>query len=134
MRTVTDGTLCRLARFDERRLRTEEKEVWGTAGGREENRFSRQGHKWIWRVKPKIIHTRTFSCADDHPIVYYTFDDNNKAMCEYCSTHFVYEPEEKTHSEEMQDELEPIPCPMHEDYDDQESNDDYVNKILKGSG
>ena len=26
-----------------------------------------------------------------------------------------------THSEEMQDKLEPIPCPMHEDYDD----DDY---------
>jgi hypothetical protein len=87
-------------------------------------------------MKPKVIHTRTFSCADDHPIVYYTFDDNNKAMCEYCSTHFVYEPEKKllpltthyipgltekpTHSEEMQDELEPI--------------DNYVNKILKGSG
>ena len=26
--------------------------------------------------------------------------------------------ETKTHSEEMQDELEPIPCPMHEDYDE----------------
>jgi hypothetical protein len=25
-----------------------------------------------------------------------------------------------THSEEMQDKLEPIPCPMHEDYDDEE--------------
>ena len=25
----------------------------------------------------------------------------------------------KTPSEEMQDELEPIPCPMHEDYDDE---------------
>jgi hypothetical protein len=24
----------------------------------------------------------------------------------------------QTHSQEMQDELEPIPCPMHEDYDD----------------
>tara|TARA_R100001244_G_scaffold14875_3_gene16448 strand:+ start:1606 stop:1896 length:291 start_codon:yes stop_codon:yes gene_type:complete len=86
------------------------------------------------KYKPKVIHTRTFYCDDDHPIVYYTFDDNNKAMCEYCSTHFVYEPEEKTHSEEMQDKLEPILCPMHEDYDDQESNDDYVNRILKGSG
>ena len=39
-----------------------------------------------------------------------------------------------TPSEKMQDELEPIPCPMHEDYDDSETNDDYVNKILKGSG
>ena len=95
------------------------------------------------KMKPRIIHKRTFSCANDHPIVYYTFDDNNKAMCEYCSTHFVYEPkdfydkmleekelldmglkdsirqkEERTPSEEMQDKLEPILCPMHEDYDD----------------
>ena len=89
-----------------------------------------------YNVKPKIIHTKTFSCANDHPIVYYTFDEHNKAMCEYCATQFVYEPKKKllpltdhyipsltekpTHSEEMQDELEPI--------------DDYVNKILKGSG
>ena len=77
--------------------------------------------QYVVKTKPKVIHTRTFSCADDHPTVWYTFDDNNKAMCEYCSTHFVYEPkEEKTHSEEMQDKIEPI--------------DDYVNKILKGSG
>ena len=71
--------------------------------------------------KPKVIHTRTFSCADDHPIVWYTFDKDNKAMCEYCSTQFIYEPKEKTHSEEMQDKIEPI-------------DNDYVNKILKGSG
>jgi hypothetical protein len=107
-------------------------------------------------VKPKVIHTRTFSCADDHPIVWYTFDENDEATCEYCSAKFVYEPEdpikkekellemsmkesirqkeERTPSEEMQDRLEPIPCPMHEDYDDLETNDDRVNKILKGSG
>jgi hypothetical protein len=85
-------------------------------------------------MKPTVIHTRTFSCADDHPIVWYTFDKNNKAMCEYCATQFVYEPKEKTYSEEMQDKIEPIPCPMHEDYDDPETNNDYVNKILKGSG
>jgi len=72
-------------------------------------------------MKPKVIHTRTFSCADDHPIVYYTFNKDNKAMCEYCSTHFIYEPEEKTHSEEMQDKIEPI-------------DHDHVNKVLKGSG
>ena len=42
-------------------------------------------------IQPTIIHTRTFSCANDHPIVFYTFDENNKTMCEYCSTHFVYE-------------------------------------------
>jgi|TARA_R110000744_G_scaffold26157_4_gene64589 uncharacterized Zn-finger protein len=64
----------------------------------------------------KIIHTKTFSCADDHPIVWYTFDETNKALCGYCSAKFIYQPE-KTSSEEMQDELEPIPCPMHEDYD-----------------
>ena len=96
-------------------------------------------------MKPTVINTRTFSCANDHPIVWYTFDKNNKAMCEYCATQFVYEPkdfhdkmveekelldmsmkesikqkEERTHSEEMQDKLEPIT--------------NYVNKILKGSG
>jgi uncharacterized Zn-finger protein len=126
-------------------------------------------------MKPKIIHTQTFSCEDDHPIVWYTFDNKvdstdktNKGyvVCEYCYTKFVYEPkkkllplkdhwipglterptqkdfydkvqeekkllnmsmkesikqkEERTHSEEMQDKLEPIT--------------NYVNKILKGSG
>ena len=110
-------------------------------------------------MKPKIIHTKTFSCADDHPIVWYTFDETNKALCGYCAAQFVYEEEdfhtkmlkerkllnmsmkesirqkeERTPSEEMQDKLEPIPCPMHEDYDDVETKDDYVNKILKGSG
>ena len=29
----------------------------------------------------------------------------------------IRQKEERTPSEEMQDELEPIPCPMHEDYD-----------------
>ena len=35
-----------------------------------------------------------------------------------------YKEMEQTHSEEMQDELEPIPipCPMHEDYDDEKDN------------
>ena len=95
--------------------------------------------------KPKIIHTKTFSCENDHPIVYYTFDKNNKAVCEYCYTKFLYEPKdfhtkmkeekelldmsmkesikqkkERTPSEEMQDSPEPI--------------NNYVNKILKGSG
>ena len=94
----------------------------------------------------KIIHTKTFSCDDDHPIVWYTFDETNKALCGYCATEFVYEEkdfhdkmveekelldmsmkesirqkEERTYSEEMQDKIEPI-------------DDDYVNKILKGSG
>ena len=30
-------------------------------------------------------------------------------------------PYNKTHSEQMQDKLEPIPCPMHEDYDDEKN-------------
>ena len=35
-----------------------------------------------------------------------------------------YKETEPTLSEEMQDELEPIPmsCPMHEDYDEEENN------------
>ena len=95
----------------------------------------------------KVIHTKTFSCDNDHPIVWYTFDENNKAICGYCATQFVYEEEdfytkmleekellnmglkdsikqkeERTPSEEMQDKLEPIPCPMHEDYDDEKIN------------
>ena len=94
----------------------------------------------------KIIHTKTFSCDDDHPIVWYTFDETNKALCGYCATQFLYEEkdfhtkmleekelldismkesikqkEERTYSEEMQDKIEPI-------------DNDYVNKILKGSG
>ena len=103
-------------------------------------------------MKPKIIHTKTFHCDDDHPIVWYTFDKDNKAMCHYCATQFVYEPkdfytkmqeekelldmsmkeslrqkeeriekEKKTHSEEMQDKIEPI-------------DHDHVNRVLKGSG
>ena len=97
----------------------------------------------------KIIHTKTFHCDDDHPIVWYTFDKDNKAMCHYCAAQFVYEPEDpvkkekellemsmkeslrqkeeriekekKTHSEEMQDKIEPI-------------DHDHVNRVLKGSG
>ena len=74
-------------------------------------------------MKPKIIHTKTFSYADDHPIVYYTVDENNEAICEYCSAKFIYQPE-KTSFEEMQDELEPIPMPclMHEYYNEEEYN------------
>ena len=59
-------------------------------------------------MKPTIIHTRTFSCANDHPIVWYTFDKNNEAVCEYCYDKFIYEPEDRTYSEEMQDKIEPI--------------------------
>ena len=94
---------------------------------------TREIEKDISMDEPKIIHTKTFSCANDHPIVWYTFDKDGKAMCEYCATHFVYESkdfhtkmleekeildismkesirqkEERTTSEKMQEELEPI--------------------------
>ena len=108
-------------------------------------------------MKPKIIHTKTFYCDgsedeyDQHPRVHYTFnnrvDSTDEKMferrgyvvCEYCYRKFKYEPEkpaqkdfytkvqeekeERTHSEEMQDKLEPIA-----------DREDYVNRILKGSG
>ena len=77
------------------------------------------------KKKFTVIHTKKFSCANDHPIVWYTVDDENKAVCEYCYTKFLYElldvsmkesfrqrderiKKEKTRSEEMQNELEPI--------------------------
>jgi uncharacterized Zn-finger protein len=131
-------------------------------------------HKVVQEMKPKIIHTKTFYCDgpedefDQHPRVYYTFDnkvdstdktDKGYVVCEYCYAEFIYkekdfytkmleekdlldmglkdsirQKEERTPSQEMQDKLEPIPCPMHEDYDDVETKDDFVNKILKGSG
>jgi len=103
--------------------------------------------------KPIIIHTKTFYCDgskddyDQHPRVHYTFDnkvdstdktDKGYVVCEYCYAEFKYvEKEEKTHSEEMQDKLEPILCSMHEDFDEPESSadrEDFVNRILKGSG
>ena len=94
---------------------------------------TREIEKDISMDKPKIIHTKTFSCADDHPIVWYTVDKDNKGVCEYCYTKFLYKPkdfhtkmleekemldismkesirqkEERTPSEKMQEELEPI--------------------------
>ena len=94
---------------------------------------TREIQKDISMDEPKIIHTKTFSCADDHPIVWYTVDKDNKGVCEYCYTKFLYEPkdfhtkmleekeildismkesirqkEERTTSEKLQEELEPI--------------------------
>jgi actin-related protein len=84
-------------------------------------------------MKPKIIYTKKFHCDDDHPIVYYVVDENNKGMCEYCGAKFIYEEkdfydkaqeekesldmsmkeskrqkDERTPSEKLQDDLEPI--------------------------
>ena len=85
-------------------------------------------------------------------------------VCEYCYRKFKYEEkdfydkaqeekeilnmsmkeskrqkDERTPSEKLQDDLEPIPisCPMDDYYDEPKSSsdwDDYVNKILKGNG
>ena len=90
--------------------------------------------------------------------------DKGYVVCEYCYRKFKYEEkdfydkaqeekeilnmsmkeskrqkDERTPSEKLQDELEPIPisCPMDDYYDEPKSSadwDDYVNKILKGSG
>jgi len=87
----------------------------------------------VMKPKPKIIYTKEFSCADDHPIVYYVVDNNNEGVCEYCNAKFIYkekdfydkaqeekkllamsmkeskrQKDERTPSEKLQDELEPI--------------------------
>ena len=91
----------------------------------------KQKKKFFKEMKPKIIHTKTFYCDDDHPIVYYIVNENNEGVCEYCYTKFVYQPLEQTSSEKIQDELEPIPCPIHEDYDEEEDNQKSSNKKLE---
>ena len=40
-------------------------------------------------MKPKIIHTKEFSCDVDHPIVYYVVDNNNEGVCEFCNAKFM---------------------------------------------
>jgi len=85
------------------------------------------------KSEPKIIHTKEFSCSDDHPIVYYVVDNNNEGVCEYCYTKFIYKEkdfydkaqeekklldmsmkeskrqrDERTPSQKLQDEIEPI--------------------------
>jgi uncharacterized Zn-finger protein len=82
----------------------------------------RRKEKFYNEMNTKIIHTKTFYCDgseedyDKHPRVHYTFDnkvdstdktDKGYVVCEYCYAEFIYEPQ---------------------------TTDDYVNKILKGSG
>ena len=85
-------------------------------------------------MKPTIIHTKTFSCANDHPIVWYTFDENNKAMCEYCATHFIYEP--KDFHTKMLEEKKLLDMGLKESIRQKEEREKkkFVNEILKGSG
>ena len=102
-------------------------------------------------MKPKIIDTEIFSCANDHPIVWYTFGKDGKAMCEYCATHFVYEP--KDYHTKMLEEKEILDISMKESFRHRDEriekekktyseemqdkiepiDNDYVNKILNGS-
>ena len=86
------------------------------------------------KMKPKIIHTKKFSCADDHPIVWYIFDDNNKAMCEYCATQFVYEP--KDFYDKAQEEKKLLDMGLKDSIRQKEEREKkkFVNDILKGSG
>ena len=110
-------------------------------------------------MKPKIIHTRTFSCFDDHPIVYYTFDENNEAICEYCSAKFIFKPKD-FHDKMVEDKelldmsmkesirqkeertadhyipgITERPTPSEKMQDELEPiDDDHVNRVLKGSG
>jgi DNA-directed RNA polymerase subunit RPC12/RpoP len=110
-------------------------------------------------MKPKVIHTETFSCADDHPIVWYTFDKNNEAICEYCSAKFIFKP--KDFHDKMVEEKELLDMSMKESIRQKEErtadhyipgitkrptpsekmqdelepiDDDHVNRVLKGSG
>ena len=79
----------------------------------------KQKKKFFREMKSKIIHTKTFYCDDDHPIVYYIVNENNEGVCEYCYTKFVYQPLEQIPSEKIQDEEE----------DNQKSSNKKLEKI-----
>ena len=55
-----------------------------------------------------IIHTKEFSCEDDHPLVYYVVDEKGEGVCEYCYKRFKYE--------------------------EKKDNQEFVNDVLRGSG
>ena len=77
-------------------------------------------------MNPKIISTKTFSCDNDHPIVWYTFDEDNKVMCGYCSTQFVYEP--KDFHTKMLEETELLDMSMKEPF---RQRDERIEKLKK---
>ena len=77
-------------------------------------------------MNPKIISTKTFSCDNDHPIVWYTFDEDNKVMCGYCSTQFVYEP--KDFHTKMLEEKELLDMSMKESF---RQRDERIGKLKK---
>ena len=77
-------------------------------------------------MNPKIISTKTFSCDNAHPIVWYTFDEDNKVMCGYCSTQFVYEP--KDFHTKMLEEKELLDMSMKESF---RQRDERIEKLKK---
>ena len=74
----------------------------------------------------KIIHTKTFSCDNDHPIVWYTVDENNKGVCEYCYTKFLYKP--KDFHTKMLEEKELLDLSMKESF---RQRDERIEKAKK---
>ena len=53
---------------------------------------------------------------------FYTKMKEEKKILDMSMKESIKQTKERTPSEEMQDRLEPIPCPMHEDYDDKKDN------------
>jgi|TARA_R110002124_G_scaffold52455_1_gene150984 hypothetical protein len=51
------------------------------------------------------------------PIDFYDKMKEEKELLDISMKESIRQKEERTPSEEMQDKLEPIPCPMHKDYD-----------------
>ena len=82
-------------------------------------------------MNPKIISTKTFSCDNDHPIVWYTFDEDNKVMCGYCSTQFVYEP--KDFHTKMLEEKELLDMSMKESFRQRDERKEKLKKIKNDS-
>ena len=37
-----------------------------------------------------IVHNRKIKCDNDHPVVYYTIEENGFAVCGYCDTKYVF--------------------------------------------
>jgi len=55
---------------------------------------------------------------------FYDTEQEKKELLDMSMKESNKQKDERTHSEKMQEELEPIPmpCPMHEDYDDEKTN------------
>ena len=53
---------------------------------------------------------------------FYTKIKEEQELLDMSLKESIKQKKERTPSEEMQDRLEPIPCPMHEDYDDKKDS------------